>query len=146
MISDDNEIKVPVLPDLPSALIRVAVRDLEAVEQDERYIVDMETWHDPSNVPDVCSVCLAGAVIARAGNSPMHNISPFNFESIDVRFKLCALDSFRSGDIAVGVAYMYMPGRNTMIKDRDITEYDLDPARFKREMLVLADDLEREGN
>lgn len=52
----------PKLPRKPSALIRLALRDLRAVEADPRYRVDMGKCHEPYN--GVCYVGLAGAVMA----------------------------------------------------------------------------------
>jgi hypothetical protein len=54
------------LPNKPSELIRVALKDLEEAERDPHYEVEMCTWHRPSSTTGVCTVCLAGSVLAKS--------------------------------------------------------------------------------
>jgi hypothetical protein len=55
-------------PDItgPSQLLSLALHDLELVEQDSRYTVDMGAWHLTSFVGGGCRVCMAGAVLAKS--------------------------------------------------------------------------------
>jgi hypothetical protein len=63
----------------PSALILAALADLEQVENDPRYEVEMGTWHDPNGK---CAVCLAGSVMAFGlGASPNQRHGPGEFDS-----------------------------------------------------------------
>lgn len=63
------------LPDTPSALIRVAIADMEKVlSMPQRYRIVMNTWHNPIDIytqeefasEDMrCCVCFAGSVMAQ---------------------------------------------------------------------------------
>lgn len=52
------------LPDKISELLKLAMIDLEKVEADPRYKVDMLEWHTPRE--NKCEVCLAGSVLAKS--------------------------------------------------------------------------------
>lgn len=56
------------LPKKLSDRILVALHDLELVEADPRYKIDMDTWHKPNGQ---CAVCLAGSVMAKTLNAPI---------------------------------------------------------------------------
>lgn len=86
------------LPDKPSALLTLALDDLEVIEKDPRYEVVMSRWHEPDPLGrGKCSVCLAGAVIARSlGGDHLRYLQPDMF-SPDDHHKLRALDGFRAG-------------------------------------------------
>ena len=93
------------LPSLPSALIRMALDDLRACEDDARYLVDMDYWHGPEYKEDVCRVCLAGAVLAKTFCAPY---DAYIYSSKDLRRyscgdKLLALDDFRAGQFCQGL-------------------------------------------
>lgn len=82
------------LPDKLSELIYIALEDLEKIEADPRYIIDMGTWHMPNGK---CAVCAAGAVMAkRLGADPTAHISPSRFDD-DTEAKLDAIDLLRCG-------------------------------------------------
>ena len=96
------------LPTHPSRLIRVALADLSAIEADDRYVVNMSDWHAP--ITDnygrkVCSVCLAGAVMAKTVGVPHEQaISTADLDQYDrVEGRLRALDFFRLGEISAGL-------------------------------------------
>lgn len=153
-------LKTPKLGKKPSEVIRQAVDDLKKIEKDKRFIINMGCWFGPLNAETdendeliltpktKCEVCLAGAVIAAAGNNPMEFIDP-DFFSMTVSNKLEALDYFRSGEIAQGLermGYDYSSDKfKYLSKNIDITQYDENKVKFKKEMLQLADELERCG-
>ena len=57
------------VPELLSAAIDMAVTDLEAVEKDAAYRVNMSDWHVPNKTPgDFCEVCFAGSIMAKTLN------------------------------------------------------------------------------
>ncbi|MCY4356881.1 MAG: hypothetical protein OXD01_05090 [Gammaproteobacteria bacterium] len=58
-----NEMRV--LPDKPSALLRLALDDMKKCLGDADYYLDAMRWHEPNEQKDVCQVCAAGAVIAQ---------------------------------------------------------------------------------
>ena len=82
------------LPDKPSELILVALMDLEKCEADPRYDINMGVWHEPNSH---CSVCFAGAVIAKTLQLPADKpFDPWGFDE-SIKNKLRALDLFRAG-------------------------------------------------
>jgi hypothetical protein len=144
-----------ILSDKPSEAIRQALEDLEKVEKDDRYAVDMGTWHLAS--PDGrCHVCLAGAVMAMTGRmdvgATIRDVRT-GFP-MDVVNKLFALDSFRSGDIHEGLIYWGHAGRSSdhiekrlinIVKSHDVCPYHVDHAAFKEDVEKIARYLEEYG-
>jgi hypothetical protein len=88
------------LTSTPSALILAALADLEQVENDPRYRVDMGTWHSPNGT---CAVCFAGSVIAFGlGAQPDEFVDPDDLDE-PTSSALYALDAFRSGFVQDGL-------------------------------------------
>ena len=143
-----TDLKIPQLSDKPSEGIRQAIADLVKVENlPDCYTVEMGQWHEPRNDNGKCGVCLAGAVMAMAGNMPDQLVMPsdFVFSGYRTTEKLQALDKFRIGwtDDALN---SYLDSKTEIsFGDRIMADYHIDPARFKTDMLQLADDLEKEG-
>lgn len=58
-----------ILPDKPSELFELALKDFEWVEtHPQEFVVNMSNWLLPGGEDSLCSVCLAGAVMARTLN------------------------------------------------------------------------------
>jgi hypothetical protein len=139
----------PKFPDKFSAAIRMALRDLEAAENTPGYVVDMGKWYENQSFTGnpVCHVCLAGAVIARAGQCSIV-VVPGHFD-YDIEKKLQALDSIRSGNLAMALCVWHhslsykAPAR--IPRHRHVAEYFVSPAKFKQDLLVCADILEKFG-
>lgn len=135
---------VDKLPDRPSKLIRLGLRDLRKVERDARYRVDMGRFHVP--VGRVCEVCLAGAVMACSLKVPRSRfIVPWGERSFvsSIDKKLSALDDFRLGNISKGCVSM---GVDTRVQDRVICPYDSDKRQFYVDMCRLANEFVTENN
>lgn len=134
---------------LPSALIKMALADLERAEASEGYQVDMDNWHAPSE-DEICHVCLAGAVIAFSlGGLPTEDIGPDNFRRKHARTEhyLRALDHFRVGNLRVGLMMMEQdpdlvsePHQHMMV-----VPYDQNARNFKMDMRAVVARLEGEG-
>ncbi len=125
------------LPDKPSELIRLALKDLEACERSPNYFVDMDTWHKP--LFGQCAVCLAGAVMARTlGINRDADVSPPDLGAA-TDDRLSALDALRLGEIGEALVNLNiarppeMPARVPMA-----CYHDGDPADFKNDMFELA--------
>jgi hypothetical protein len=140
------------LPNKPSAIIRTALADLAAVEKDKKYKINMSTWHSPidyiyneksKNDPS-CEVCMAGAVIANAGNDVNKLIHPDMFDAATEN-KLSAIDCFREGEIARGLDYMGIEKPRFMTGYIEMVDYDRNKAKFKKQMNELADVFEEYG-
>lgn len=137
------------LPDKASELIRLAIDDLEKTEKDDRYKINMTRWH----VPDyedykVCSVCLAGAVMAQSLDAnPYEWVSPSVYQ-IDVALKLKALNYLRymvGYCLEDGLALLDQTMPENLVLPDNPVEYEKDPGLFKQQMRDLASELERCG-
>lgn len=84
------------LPDKPSKLLMMALADLEKVEADPRYEVDMNTWHEPNGK---CRVCLAGSVMACTLGAPIDECLFYDSINDDATPKLYALNMLRCGRV-----------------------------------------------
>lgn len=91
------------LPDKLSELLYIALEDLEKVEADPRYKIDMGAWHRPNGK---CSVCAAGSVMAmRLGvglDEPAH---PGEFDW-DTDNKLMAINALRVGALGGAASFL----------------------------------------
>lgn len=132
------------LPDKPSELIRLAIKDLEACEKSDAYTTDMLVWHRPSTENEKCIVCFAGAVMANTlGADPKTRVEPPHFGE-DIEAKLDALDSFKCGEVEEAMEELCVDSK---LLDREVSRYDEGREKqFKSDMLDLADELEAEGN
>lgn len=135
------------LPDKPSDLIELALRDLELVElRPDAYKIDMLVWHErPGWAAGPCSVCFAGSVMAMTlGKSPEECLSPHGrFFDEDVSLKLRALNYFREGHINQGLAIMGFQARDFLL--RRPGPYDYSPEEFKHDTRKMASDLREVG-
>lgn len=133
------------LPELPSDLLRLALRDLRMVESmPETYVVDMGHWHREHM--GKCHVCLGGAVLAGTLGLGADAEGLTALEADEVRNKLLALDCLRCGEVGSAVAHM-LPDRpmGTCPPDRSVPEYGDGPEDFHAAMEDLAAQLEDEG-
>lgn len=136
------------LPGQPSKLIRLAIKDLEAVEGDTRYMVDMRFWHLANY--DSCHVCLAGSVMAKTLNIPeymywdgyMSTVPGYLRKTVPA---LHALNYLRIGYLALAFEDLEIPFPKTMKPAVSVTNYATDPVAFKADMLDLARQLEERG-
>jgi hypothetical protein len=105
----DEEIlnEIPdTLPNVLSDCIEIALQDLAKAEASDKYVVDMGTWHRPTD-DGKCQVCLAGSIMAFTINNvitpDIHIECTSDFPRI-LEHKLDALDSIRSHhlDSAIG--------------------------------------------
>lgn len=142
------------LPDTLSGLILVALDDLERVEKDPRYVVEMREWHKPTQ--HGCQVCLAGAVMTRSLH-PDQSYPDFTFDEFDekTRDKFSAINMVREGMFAsalcfIGAATNLAEARLLLSKaglsnDVPVAEYSVTPKLFKDQLRVNADALEKVG-
>lgn len=150
------------LPKLPSALILLALRDLALVERSKIYDVDMGEWHETGEDKErgmTCTVCFAGAVMARTLKAPINESIPphhVSFKSHNFK-KLIALDEFRVGCIHRALIsldrkyeriYLLHKHEHLFVKIEDLScdlDYERDRGQFKRIMRRIAGLLEKMG-
>lgn len=144
--------KIGKLPGQPSALIRVALKDLAAVERSKRYKIDMEMyWHEMRFDPragyrPVCSVCLAGAVMAKSLNVDYSSCSIPNL--FKEKMPLQALNCLRRGDVYGAFLLLQIDSEiltEVHLNNVSITPYQDSARLFKHDMHQLADQLEQLG-
>ena len=136
----------------PSQLIELALTDLELVEKDNRYNINMASWHTPRTQLDTpkkrqyCDVCLAGAVMSMTLKaSPKFQKSPDSFP--EVQKELYALDRFRQGDIDGGLSELgfSLSQRKELPRDMIINPYSYSSALFKADMRSMVLLLQQHG-
>lgn len=96
------------LPDKPSELIRLALKDEDKAHHSPKYRVYMNVWHEVYTYKGQlkCHVCFAGAVMAfTLGADWKADLEPEDFINGNLG-KLNALDAFRSGEIYDGCKEM----------------------------------------
>lgn len=138
--------KKNLLPDQPSALLSLALRDLEKAEKSKKYEVYMGDWHLPSGqytdgTPRPCAVCMAGAIMALSLKSPDDQYRfPHDYDP-DTHGKLTAVNAFRMGEVCYALASMGVLGPTAHPQDRRITDYNIDSKKFKKEIKCLISEL-----
>lgn len=95
--------KTDPLPDKPSQILKVALRDLMKVEAMKKtYNINMSIWHSPTD-GEICNVCHAGAVMACTLGAEPHQDKDTFFYGDRTRAKLNFIDNVRRGDIVTGL-------------------------------------------
>ena len=125
------------LPKKPSDLLELALKDLELCEKDPKYSIDMDTWHIYEDRDKTCSVCLAGAVMAKSLDRNKY-LDIHNTDPMEPLFK--ALDFFRTGDIRTGFKELRLPLPKSLDGYRSVVGYETNPKRFKAQMRELIKD------
>ncbi len=145
------------LPEKLSDLIDLALADLRKVEKDDRYAVDMATWHEPPGASldeeaTRCHVCFAGAVMAGTlGTMPNVVVLPSDFTSMGddphTARRLLALDSVRNGFVEDALRELGAYSLPSDVEDHvDVPRYSThNPEPFHAAMAELAERLRKEG-
>ena len=104
-----DELDVSKLPDKLSDLLRLALADLKACEEDPNYGVSMYLWHARPTADNIgfdssrCHVCLAGAVLAKTLHlDPGVTIPTLNADAHKTSrlyAAMVALDRLRTGHV-----------------------------------------------
>jgi hypothetical protein len=92
--------EVPPLPDTLGELLEVALKEARAVEQSEKYVLDMGSWHGQAIDDDAgrCHVCLAGSVIRN--HVPIDMAIYEDHMPADLRKRMLALDFLQMGNLS----------------------------------------------
>lgn len=143
------ECKSNELPEmLPSQLLELALRDLEAVEQLPDYCVDMSCWHTRKTARHPCLVCLAGSVMANTLGMPLDESAGPGAFSERTRHYLEALEDFRCGCVTRGVALVsgqWVDVASYVDLRFKPPHYLEDPVEFKATLRRLVTHLREEG-
>ncbi len=133
----------PTLPNKPSDLAELALRDMRKAIRSPRYHISMGEWHSPNAT---CAVCAAGSIMAFTLNARREDIlEPHDFPEPTAR-KLNAIDDLRNGSVGdafVALGRSYAKGEKF---DCDIAYYyEHDRKPFFRDMRRLIRDLRAAG-
>lgn len=140
--------------DTPSQRIRLALVNLKAFSGRKHCAIDMNVFFSVRN--GVCFACLGGASAIQRLMS--RHANPFKFEERahtilgndregwhKVERYEASLDQARGGEIDSMFKTMKLGSYKGYPYNREITDYNVDPAQFIHEMEQLADDLEQGG-
>lgn len=148
-----------VLPKKPSALIRLALSDLEKVQRMKTRKVNMSVWG--TRVKGVCTVCLAGSVMDRTLKISSSFIKAddrddagFGYHPNSQKIRsvmgerdiaaVLALNNMRQGEVSQAATLLGIT-KNVTCLDRDMPAFVGKGVKFKRAMKELAKDLEKAG-
>ena len=96
-----------ILPDHPGDLLDVALDDALMLSRNKDYILDRETYHEPTD--GGCSVCLAGGIMVTRLSANINNyMAPIDYD-LDIACKLQALSAFAFLDIKAGLKKLNIP-------------------------------------
>lgn len=131
------------LPNKPSDLAELALRDMRKAIRSPRYHISMGEWHVPN---ETCAVCAAGSIMAFTLNARREDrLEPHAFPAPTAR-KLNAIDDLRMGDVSEAFTTLgrsYAKGEKF---DCDIAYYhERDRKPFFRDMRRLIKDLRAAG-
>lgn len=136
------------LPTKPSALITLALKDLELCEKSKSYKINMGLWFRRLGKV-TCSVCLAGAVMAKTLKIKKPTIcqesSPGNCRDRVHINSLLSLNYFRTGYCSGAFTYLNLSEQEGVVFNRPITSYHDDSELFKEQIKELATDLKKAG-
>lgn len=129
------------LPSLPSALLRLALNDLEKCELDPRYRINMNFWHVPKQGAP-CVICLAGSILAKTINLPINqecSVWDEEDQSItkDNKNKLSAVNQLRLGNIGIALAKLNLSRLEELLYFIDICPYEINSNQFKADLWKL---------
>lgn len=137
------EISPRKLPNTLSALIEVALEDLDRAEASRLYEVNMNQWHTPGGheAGDKCEVCFAGGVIAFTLDGDIDRpLSPGSFDPATTR-KLLALDNVRCGAVEAALENIGVDLPEGVGRYASIPGYRDNPVGFKESLHNLANEL-----
>lgn len=140
------------LPNKLSDLIELALSDLIKCEQDPRYNISMLVWHEGTRYTGKCTVCLAGAVMAKTCGANLEtDLQPADFPPV-TKAKLRALEHIRNGSVHAAIFEFHgdswpngeAPPR-TVPAAVLMPPYRENPVGFKNYMIFFASRLREEG-
>lgn len=134
------------LSETASGLILIALADLEKVEQDERFKINMNVWHSPVIESGKCMVCFAGAVMAMSLKIPNEQwvLKIKSIGSENAR-QMVAINYFRLGMIHPALNHFGAEHVPVQFPPYPVTPYQDNPQQFKTDMRHIANLLEKAG-
>jgi len=141
------------LPNKLGKMLTKALDDLEWVEKNPKFKVNMKTFARRLNKSGVCEVCLGGTqLIDGLPNDPINlcdGDSVFSVVSKSLARKMFALDNLRQGLVGEAIAELENPDPKETVfgdgheLDCDVADYHNNPELWKAQMRLLAVKLEQ---
>ena len=121
------------LPDKLYKLLNIALNDAVLCSKDANYRMDMSVWH--SRRGKLCSVCLAGSVMAKTlKTNRRQNKEPDDF-CRDTEKKLTVIDEIRDNNLVMAYHKLVKKPKIETLKklqniEQSLYSYDLHDLRF----------------
>jgi len=141
------------LPNKLGKMLTKALDDLEWVEKNPKYKVNMGAFAKRKSAKGICEVCLGGTqLIDGLPSDPISLIdgdSVLNVVSDSLARKMFALDNLRQGRVGEALAELENPDPKEIVYgndhalDRDVEDYHTNPRLWKAQMRLLAVELEQ---
>ena len=131
------------LPNKPSDLAELALRDMRRAIRSPLYHINMALFHVPN---DTCAVCAAGSVMAFTLGVPHNEDRTAGSFPEHIHRKLYAIDNLRGGcigDAFVELGWSWLKG--TMFDRKIAAYYRTNDKPFFRDMRRLIKDLRAAG-
>jgi hypothetical protein len=140
------------LPKKPSALIRLAVEDIEKCEADPNFKIEMSAWVSMA-LSGRCEVCAAGAILVQNAKHGLNAMVADMVAWADgplpsyVEFPtfMYAVDAFRCGHIIDGLRALDIEPPRGIKEIMNVVPYSLHNGLFKADMRAMATYLEGFG-
>ena len=101
-----------------SELLNLALDDIELVNNDYDYAINMNTWHTREYEHEQCEVCLAGSMLAKTfGFGKGHIESLKGLTTLETRNKLQAIESIRIGDLEDALYLLGLNEEHKIVKE-----------------------------
>jgi hypothetical protein len=134
-----------IVPEKLSDLLELSLNDLDLVEKDPLYTVNMRYWHDNNNTEyastGTCLVGLAGAWLSKSCGAEVDTFICPTMLPRRAENAMLAINACRIGQIDDAVALFYGAEECYRVpreyKDFDVTRYSQNPVDFKKEMREL---------
>jgi signal recognition particle subunit SEC65 len=113
----------------PSTLLAIALRDLEACENDSDYKIEMGVWHNGEL--SKCYVDMSGAVMAKTLlRKPKETLTPSDFPNVWKK-RFLAIEKFRAGRIRKALKIL---GIKASLDTTSVISYEEDKEQFKKDI------------
>ena len=138
-----NKIETFLETDKLSVILNLALDDLELVDKDSSYIINMRIWHYQYGL-EPCTVCLAGSVLAKTFN--VDRTYTADEDTIDPKIlkKLYAINYIREGKLSMALHELDLTKEQEAvdeITDIAVTNKDNnDDILFRTSELILGED------
>ena len=87
----------------------MALDDLELVDNDPNYKINMDFWHAKQKGNTHCEVCLAGSLLAKTFGFDVESVGNWDIENLvksEIMCRLYAINAIRKGKLSMALWYL----------------------------------------